>query len=254
MCLVAFAWGVDPENPLVLLANRDEFFARPSAPLGPWSDQPDIIAGRDLHAGGTWLGFHRFNRRFAVVTNVRSAGQPVAVAPRSRGFLVPDFLSSELSCAEFGEELVGREQGAVYDGFNLLLHDGQDLICVSNRADTVAVQPGVHGLSNAALNTPWPKVESIMSGLAGAIEAGESVASMELLLRDGQQVEDSLLPATGVPLHWERRLSAVFIDGDESYGTRAQTSVRIAADGSVQLREWSRDSLKGNWRLQALTF
>ncbi len=252
MCLVAFAWGVHPQYPLLLLANRDEFFERPSAPLGAWADQPEIVAGRDLRAGGTWLGFHQENRRFAVVTNVRAAGQASPEKPRSRGFLVPDFLNSELSSADFAEDLSSQQQGAAYDGFNVLLYDGRDLICVSNRAETVVVPPGVHGLSNAALNTPWPKVESIKSGLARAVEAGDSVESWESLLRDGRQVEDELLPRTGVPLDWERKLSAVFIDGDQDYGTRAQTSVCIAADGSVRLREWSRDSCGAEWHLQAL--
>jgi len=251
MCLVAFAWQLDPETPLLLLANRDEFFERPSAPMACWVDQPDIIAGRDLRAGGTWLGFHRANRRLAVVTNVREPNTTAVTPVRSRGFLVPDYLKAEVSVDEFAQQLL--QQGAPqYDGYNLLLFDGDQGVCVSNRAGAQRLSPGVYGLSNAELNTAWPKVDAVKEGVQRGLQAGYAIEQFEQLFRSPQQVEDAKLPSTGVPLDWERKLSAVFIDGDPVYGTRALSSVQVQESGKVCLREWSRASLADSWSLQQL--
>lgn len=248
MCLVAVAWQVDPSTPLVLLANRDEFFERPSANLSVWRDHPGIVAGRDLRAGGTWLGFHRFNHRLAVVTNIREVNAPVVVSPRSRGFLIPDFLSGEEDAGSYAERLLAQRE-PLYDGYNLLLFDGDEALCVSNRAGIERLNAGVHGLSNAGLNTPWPKVERVKFGLAEGIAQAASIEQLENIFRHAVQEQDAELPATGVPLDWERKLSAVFIDGDSQYGTRALSSVRFSSAGSVHLREWSRACLGDSWQL-----
>ena len=248
MCLVALAWQVDPANPLLLLANRDEFFERPSAAMSFWEDQPEIVAGRDLRAGGTWLGFHRKNRRLAVITNVREVGVEQAEAERSRGFLIPDFLLGSESAAGYAERLLSQANPQ-YDGYNLLLFDQDEALCVSNRGGIERLPAGVHGLSNAGLNTPWPKVERVKIGLSAGLAQGCDIAQLEQVFRHAEHVEDEALPSTGIPLEWERKLSAVFIDGDPVYGTRALSSVRMAPTGEVQLREWSRASLEDNWQL-----
>lgn len=248
MCLVALAWQVDPANPLLLLANRDEFFERPSAAMSFWEDLPEIIAGRDLRAGGTWLGFHRHNRRLAVITNVREVGSVQAEAERSRGFLIPDFLLGSESPAEYAERL-SSQANPQYDGYNLLLFDQDEALCVSNRSGIERLSAGVHGLSNAGLNTPWPKVERVKSGLSAGLAQGDGIAQLEQVFRHAGHVEDEALPSTGVPLEWERKLSAVFIDDDPLYGTRALSSVRMSPTGEVQLREWSRVSLGDSWQL-----
>ena len=248
MCLVALAWQVDPLNPLLLLANRDEFFERPSAAMSPWSDQPDIIAGRDLRAGGTWLGFHRQNRRLAVITNVRELGGEQAGVARSRGFLIPDFLLGSESASEYAARLLSQVTPQ-YDGYNLLLFDQNEALCVSNRGGIERLAAGVHGLSNARLNTPWPKVERVKGALSAAMWQGNDIAQLEQVFRHAGRVEDEDLPSTGVPLEWERKLSAVFIDGDADYGTRALSSVRVTQSGEVQLREWSRATLGDPWQL-----
>ncbi len=252
MCLVGLAWCCDPQFPLILLANRDEFFERPSAPLARWRDQPAVIAGRDLKVGGTWLGAHSSAQRFAVVTNVRQAGQPRPAEALSRGFLVPGFLNAKLSGAEFAARLSQSGAGEQYEGFNLLLYDGTSLISVSNRSGVSELEPGIHGLSNAALNTAWPKVDRLKQALGAAVQAGHTLEAMEHLLCDDAPVDDEHLPRTGVPLEWERKLAKVFIDGDPAYGTRARTSVRISADGAIQLREWSRHTVQGQWELSAI--
>lgn len=250
MCLVAFAWKVDSNRPLILLANRDEFFDRPSAAMREWHDSPKLLAGRDLRAGGTWLGFHRDSRRLGVVTNIRSigGGSPKPQRYRSRGALIPEFLASEQSAESFAQDLVSGPLSN-YEGFNLLLFDGDSAVCVNNRTGVVSIEPGVHGLSNAQLNTPWPKVDAVKTGLEKSLQMGCSVEEMENIMRPSSQFDDKLLPNTGVPLDWERKLSAVCIDHDHDYGTRALTSVCVNASGLVALREWSRQSLGDPWAL-----
>jgi len=131
----------------------------------------------------------------------------------------------------------------------LLLFDENEALCVSNRGGIEYLQAGVHGLSNASLNTPWPKVERVKCALAKGMREGDSIAELEQVFRHSSQVEDEALPSTGVSLDWERKLSSVFIDGDPLYGTRALSSVRVSRAGVVHLREWSRSSLGDNWQL-----
>lgn len=234
MCLLALAYKVHPDYPLLLIANRDEFHARPAAPLAWWGDHPDILAGRDLQEGGTWLGVHR-SGRCAAVTNVR---EPVALrSPRSRGHLITRFLSAPGAAAAFAESV--RPEAIEYGGFNLLLFDGQDLQYVANRPSFVsrAVRPGVHTLSNAQLDTPWPKTRSAGSALESWIATGlDDDQTLLAAMADPAQAADADLPATGVGVELERVLSSAFIH-TPTYGTRCTSVLRLVRTGEVALRE-----------------
>lgn len=220
----------------MLLANRDEFLARPTRPADFWDDHPGILGGRDLEAGGSWLAMGP-NRRMACVTNVREPGREV-VDPVSRGHLVWSFLNSNVSARAFAAQAL--EGGARYNGFNLLLYDDHELVYASNRSsDGVRVlEPGLYGLSNAVLNTPWPKVDSGKKELAAVLSGnpGWSVTDLVPILLDTTQAPDTDLPRTGVPMEWERMLSARYIRS-EDYGTRSSTVVLISTSGSVTFRE-----------------
>jgi len=228
MCLIAFAWNAHPRWRLVLVGNRDEFHARPSAPLAPWDDGA-VIAGRDLRAGGTWLGVTPTGR-CAVVTNVRVP--PSNAAPRSRGALVRDYLTGADSAELHGARL--EREASAYGAFNLLLFDAHSAWLLGNHPRPHRRQPdaGVHALSNADLDTPWPKVCALDAKLRAWLATGEE-DPLPLLdaLHDERVAPDAQLPATGIGLGRERWLSAAFVRGRD-YGTRASTLVAIAHDGS----------------------
>ena len=222
MCLILVAWRVHPDFPLVAAANRDEFHRRPSAAAGPWPEHPGLWGGRDLEAGGTWLAL-REGGRFAAVTNVREPR--VAPGPVSRGTLPVAFLLGDLAPGAFAAQV----DGARYSGFNLLLGDREELWWCSNRAPAPRrLEPGVYGLSNHLLDTPWPKVVKAKDRFQAALARLPDFGPCFDLLADPAVAPDAELPDTGVPLDWERRLSAVFIQGID-YGTRASTVV--ARDG-----------------------
>lgn len=233
MCLIVFAWRPGHARPLIVAANRDEFYARPALPLGAWEDSPGVYAGRDLEAGGTWLGVAP-DGRFAALTNVRDPGQPLG--PRSRGELVAAFLQGRQSPLEYLQQVA--RHASDYSGFNLLVGDGAQLCYLNSRVGPpVAVAPGVHGLSNAALDTPWPKLLSARQGLEAVLDAPDTGA-LVALLRDSRQPADAELPDTGVGLATERLLSSVFI-ASPTYGTRASTALIVHADGRRELLEHS---------------
>ena len=234
MCLIAFAWQTDPERPLVLIANRDEFHERPAAPLAFWDDAPEIAAGRDLREHGTWLGLSRHGR-MAAVTNVREASD-MQKRPLSRGALTTDFLRGTHSAADHAESLSAAAMQ--YGGYNLLLWDGRELVYASNRPapNWRRVEPGVHGLSNAQLDTPWPKVRWARRELDGWMHdaAAKSDALLEAMTtRD--VAADAELPDTGVGLQTERVLAPPFIYRP-GYGTRCTTWLSIRGN-SAQIRE-----------------
>ncbi len=236
MCLILLAWRVHPDYPLVVAANRDEFFVRPSAPAAFWPEAPQILAGRDLEAGGTWLGISR-DQRFAALTNYREGAQPVATA-RSRGALVADFLAgNDPPAAYLAQTAAG---GAAYNGFNLFVGDHESLGYYSNRGDRRPrwLPPGIYGLSNHLLDTPWPKLASAKAAFADALATLPARAAFFSLLGDQEIVADTHLPATGVPLEWERILSAVFVSS-ANYGTRAATLITRRRDGQTSLAERS---------------
>lgn len=241
MCLILFAWCQHPRYPLVLAANRDELYRRPSAPLAFWHDAPDLLAGRDQVAGGTWLGVTR-GGRFAAVTNVRDPRRQRPEAP-SRGHLVSEFLRSEQPAADYLAKL--QSCAADYNGFNLLLGDSSGLQFFSNYDQSPRVlAPGLYGLSNAPLDYPWPKVSRGKNLLAKLLPQ-PTVAGLLGLLGDGSQPPDAALPDTGIGLQRERLLAPIFITG-EHYGTRSSTALLLDAGGGVELAEC--DALTGTLR------
>jgi uncharacterized protein with NRDE domain len=239
MCLIVFAWQMHPDFPLVLGANRDEFLDRPTLPAAFWSDRPDLLAGRDLRGGGTWLGVTRAGR-IAAVTNFRQ-GTAAATGARSRGLLVSDALTAERPPGAH-LDVVATERDR-YEGFNLLLADADGLHYYSNRDGPPArVESGVHGLSNALLDTPWPKVERTRTALTRLLDQDRDALlhGMLALLADRVRPADDELPRTGVSLAWERCLSPVFITSPD-YGTRSSTVLLVDRRGRVTFLERSFD-------------
>lgn len=285
MCLLVLAWNTHPRYRLVVAANRDEYHDRPAAALSRWLD-PDILAGRDLRAGGTWLGIDR-RRRFGIVTNFRDrpteaapvtlpGGRPVrqrrlrlrgygsqssprvlppartlGIPPRraalqhaaptapSRGGLIPRYLAGTASPGDYLAALEPEASG--YGGFNLLVADGESLWYASNRGAPFAraLSPGVHGLSNERLDTPWPKLRRVRQGFEHWLRAGGGAEDGELftLLADRSPAADGEeLPSTGLAPEWERILSSPFVL-HESYGTRCSTVLAIDPAGACYLAE-----------------
>jgi uncharacterized protein with NRDE domain len=237
MCLILLAWNRHPEYRLIMAANRDEFHARPTASAAWWPDPPGILAGRDLVGGGTWCGVDR-RGRWAAVTNFRDFRDPAMGRENalSRGLLVRDFLASG---AEATSGLTAAtSQAQDYRPFNLLAGDGEAVAYFGSREERVRMlSPGVYGLSNALLDTPWPKVVGGKAALAQIVREGQ-VTSTELfaLLADRAPAPDSELPDTGVGLERERLLSSRFICSAE-YGTRCSTLLLVRVDGEVVFHE-----------------
>jgi uncharacterized protein with NRDE domain len=231
MCLIAWNW--QPGNPteLLLLSNRDEFYARAARPLHWWdadvAPEPQILAGRDLQGGGTWLGLSR-DGRLAALTNYRTGTAQRADAP-SRGELVADFLASNASAQDYLSDL--RTRAGQYNPFNLLLFDGQTLLGLESRgARIVQLEPGLGALSNADFHTPWPKLVRLRTRLQAHVDADQTSADTLLpLLHDRSLADDAALPQTGVPLELERALSATFIT-TPPYGTRACSVVALGCN------------------------
>lgn len=238
MCLILLAWQSHPHFPLVVAANRDEFFARPTAQAHFWDDAPDILAGRDLSAGGTWMGMTR-QGRFAAVTNFREPENLLADAP-TRGKLVSDFLAGSMRSQDYLADLA--DKAVAYNGFNLLcctLEDGLWHFSNRNLANQGSFQPlaaGIYGISNHLLDTPWPKVAQGKSDLMQALNALPQEVPLFKLLQDENIYEDSQLPRTGVSLEWERTLSAAFVRAP-SYGTRSCTVLRVDQQKFVSFDE-----------------
>jgi uncharacterized protein with NRDE domain len=247
MCLIAWRWQPGADPALLVLANRDEFYARPTRPMH-WWDATQTLAGQDLQAGGTWLGVNR-NGKFAALTNYRSPDNFRPDAP-SRGSLVSDFLNSDIGLADYLAQVQAR--CADYNPFNLLLCDGQQFMGLESRhARAFAIAPGLGAVSNADFDTPWPKLVRLKQGLGDAMEtaptggsrggkhraASETEAELLFgLLRNTSLPHDSDLPQTGIPLERERALSCAFIQTPD-YGTRASTLVNQS--GSA-LSVWER--------------
>ena len=245
MCLILFAYRSRQDLPLVVAANRDEFFERPTGIAHFWPHQPSLLAGRDLQAGGTWLGITRHGR-FAAVTNLRGHPNPALALsqnPPSRGRLTHDFLISTQTGRDYCNTVMANAE--YYGGFNLLVFDGEELLYCHNRFgdDKSAIQalaPGVYGLSNGLLNEDWPKVTTGKTQLQNLLDS-ESVNSESLLklLHDDQPHPDSLLPDTGVGKDLERTLSPRFIRaGTGGYGTCNSTALIMQSD-SISFHERS---------------
>lgn len=237
MCLILFAWKMNPRYPFILAANRDEFLQRPTAASHWWEDKPGLLAGKDLQAGGTWMGITR-SGRFSALTNVRDNRQQ-RESFRSRGELPLSYLGTSLTNADYSAQLQTNEQH--YRGYNLLFGSFDQLYFSSNRdAPTRQIEAGVHGLSNATLNSPWPKVTHGKKHL-------EQLASAELidpddlfkLLGNKTIAGDDELPETGVGLELERMLSPICISSPE-YGTRTSSVLLLDSDGNISLYEKDR--------------
>ena len=232
MCLIVVGWQAHADYPLVVAANRDEFYHRPTALAARWPDAPQVIGGLDLEAGGTWLGATETGR-FAAVTNVREPN--MAKGEHSRGALTRDFLLSETPALDYAQQI----DRSLFSGFNLLLGDGKTLVYSSNRnSEARQLPPGIYGLSNHRLDSPWPKLLKARERFADALPELPDQTEFFDLLSDQQLVEDNRLPQTGVPLEWERLLSAIFVQS-ESYGTRASTVLWQGINGEVRLHEKS---------------
>jgi uncharacterized protein with NRDE domain len=247
MCLIVFDWRPDAvDAPLfTLAANRDEFYRRTAEPMHWWSEAPNLLAGRDLVGGGTWLGMTR-DGRFAALTNYR-APHEMRADPPTRGTLVSNWLtggpSGQLTPLDYLQRVA--QDGAIYNGFNLLIGDWtrRELAWYCNRSPSAPtlLKAGTHGISNAVLDTAWPKLTRKRAELAALLER-EPLAPLERLIdlmRDPRLARDDELPSTGIPLERERVLSAAFIESPE-YGTRGTTALRVVTnDGSGEHSEHS---------------
>ena len=238
MCLLVLAWRAHPRYRLVVAANRDEYHERPAAALGLWPPPAEILAGRDLRAGGTWLALDR-GRRFGVVTNFRELQTARPGAP-SRGALIPHYLGGPGGPAQFFADL--SAQAAGYSGFNLLVSDAESLWYGSNRATPFArpLAAGVYGLSNELLDTPWPKLLRVRRGFEawlGRAEA-DAAALFELLTDRTPAAQDAPAPQghSGLPMEWERVLSAPFVL-HPLYGTRCSSVVLLEPGGALYFAE-----------------
>ena len=231
MCLILAAWQAHPDFPFVVAANRDEFFPRRTAGADFWPESPSVLAGRDLEAGGTWLGISRCGR-FAALTNFRDPSSHRDDAP-SRGQLVAGFLRGTCGIDAYLDRLNAGD----FNGFNLLLGDGDRLVAFSNVShERHELAAGVYGLSNALLDTPWPKVGAGKTALASAMRKLPDETELFHLLGNDTVYPDAALPATGMPLEWERLLSAAFI-ASPGYGTRCSTILKLGADGMASFDE-----------------
>jgi uncharacterized protein with NRDE domain len=232
MCLIAWNWQPESATPLLLLANRDEFYARPARPL-QWWEGGHILAGKDLQAGGTWLGLTRTGR-LAALTNYRDFSSTADTSRLrtdlpSRGGLGTEFLNTDLSAFEFLQQLASRAEN--YSAFNLLVFDGCQLLGLQSRDSKIVVmQPGIGAVSNADFHSPWPKLTWLRDELENHVSScAESIADADALLsilKNDAIAPDDALPQTGLPLARERALSAAFINSAD-YGTRASSVVRI---------------------------
>jgi uncharacterized protein with NRDE domain len=234
MCLIVFAWKQSADTPLLLAANRDEFYARPALAASWWEEAPNVYAGKDLEAGGTWMGINK-QGRFAAITNIRNGEGKKSGAP-SRGNIVADFLRDDISASSYLHAL--EAEAKHYAGFNLIIGDANDIYWFSNAQQQAAqrLQPGIYGLSNASLDTPWPKVIQAKTQFQQLLEQRASDQAYFDLLADTTQAPEHLLPQTGVSLEWERLLSSIHIHSND-YGTRVSSLIKGHADGSMQLTE-----------------
>jgi uncharacterized protein with NRDE domain len=238
MCLILLALNVVPQQPWLLLGNRDEYHARPSAAAQAWADAPGVIGGRDLEAGGSWLAVNR-NGRFAAITNLRSGA--ARRGARSRGELVAAFASGNATPISHAAETAAHRDE--FGPFNFVVGDHEAVACASSlRSEAWSLGPGVHVLSNGPPDASWPKVLRLREAFLALIrdrehrDEGLDEAALLDLLADGTQPSDDELPETGVPFELERLLAPVFIRG-EHYGTRASTLAYARSDRRLVLHE-----------------
>lgn len=244
MCLIVFAWKLLPDTPLIVASNRDEFYDRPAAPAIWWENAPQVFGGRDLQSGGTWMGIHTPEAndpqafKFSAITNIRAPSETRTDAP-SRGNLVANFLTNRLSPQEYISSI--RADAKLYNGYNLLVGDQEELIWFSNRHDDderngKPLSPGIYGISNAALDTPWPKVVKTKAEFASLICQRAPEEAYFEMLSNTTKAPDCRLPDTGISFDLERLLSSPCIESP-SYGTRVSSLVKIHANQPMEFRE-----------------
>jgi len=233
MCLLTFSWNQHPEYKLILVANRDEYFNRPTKGFHQWEN--GIFAGKDLKGGGTWLGFHP-SGKFAAITNYRDPKNDNPLS-RTRGELVTGFLNGDQSPQNYLAQIEKTQKD--YNGFNLLVAENEDLMVLSNHGGGIQqVSPGIHGLSNAFLDTPWPKVEVSKAELKDLMaKKTPDLEDLLKLLQSREKAPIELLPNTGIPVEMEKNISAQFIRLEDFYGTVNTTALCWGHDGKVSIRE-----------------
>jgi uncharacterized protein with NRDE domain len=235
LCLIVFAHEAHPDHRLIVAANRDEFYDRPTRPLAYWNDSPQLLAGRDEKAGGTWLAVAG-GGRMAAITNYRDPARLRADAP-SRGDLVSDFVAGNSSSWGYMTRI--RPHARRYNGFNLIVYDGRNLVYYANRQDEITpIGPGIYGLSNHLLDTPWPKLQRAKA-LLTPLMSGQTPLDHQAIFRvlgDRLQPDDHQLPDTGMGIEWERILAPIFISSP-TYGTRSSSLVCIGRDGRITFSE-----------------
>ena len=235
MCLILFSYELHPDYRLILAANRDEFYRRPTASLDYWPDHPDVLAGRDLKGNGTWLGTTR-SGRLAAITNYREPAAHMQNAP-SRGILIRDFLTGNSSPEQYLKAVSKKSEA--YNGFNLIAGDPSGFYYYSNRATRVRqLRPGLYGISNHLIDTAWPKIQRGKDLLKGQLSGREKIDIEKIweILADRSLPADTALPDTGVGLQWERILAPLFISSPD-YGTRSSSIVLMEYSGQVTFME-----------------
>ena len=234
MCLIVFALGVHPRYPLVVLANRDEAYARPTTPAAFWKDSPSVFAGRDGVHGGTWLGVTT-RGRFAALTNVRD--RAARREGRSRGLAVAGLLTTDAPLDRALDAL--HRQSATFPAFNMIAGDASGVFYLGDHAAPESIVLGVHGLSNHRLDSSWPKVERAKERLAERMQAAElDREALFAIMSERSPAPDDRLPSTGVPVELERVLSSAFIVA-HGYGTRSSTLILFQASGAIDFEERS---------------
>lgn len=236
MCLIAFALNSHPDYRLILAGNRDEFYERPTSYADFWKEESHVLAGKDLQGGGTWLGVNSFGK-VSAVTNYRD---PTNINPqaKTRGDLTRDYLVKKEHSAMIDMKRIAKE-ASLYNGFNVLMIEESNGYHFSNYEKKInKLDTGIYGLSNALIDTPWPKLSKLKSDFAETIEGSFSHEDLLNILNDKEQAPDDQLPSTGIPYEWEKAISSICIEL-ENYGTCCSTVVTIDHDGVLNFTERS---------------
>jgi uncharacterized protein with NRDE domain len=251
MCLIVIGYNYHPDYKLIFAANRDEFYQRPSSPADFWIDEPSLLAGKDLKEGGTWCGITK-NGRFAAITNYRDM-KSIKKDALSRGRIVTDFLLGTSSPETYSKGLI--ESSDLYNGYGLIFGDRNDLFFFSNQTKKlIKIKPGVHGLSNHLLDTPWFKVKKGKELLKKAIDKKDTlVDDLFLMLSDKTFSPKNELPDTGLPKEIEKSISSIFVETPD-YGTHSSTVILIDKKDTVTFIEKSLDTQTKKWTINAFKF
>jgi uncharacterized protein with NRDE domain len=251
MCLLLISYNIHAKYKLIVAANRDEFYNRPTEQAKFWEEKPFLLAGKDLKAGGTWLGITK-QGRFAAITNYREP-QNIKVDSPSRGELVTNFLDSSVSLNNFAGQLYSGAES--YNGYNLIFSDLKEIFYFSNKTKkTINLSPGIYALSNHLLDTPWPKVEKSKLSFTSIINKEEiSTEDLFKVMSDTSIPPDELLPDTGLELEIERAVSPVFVS-TPFYGTRSSTIILIDRTNNVSFTEKSLNIDRNEWNYSAFNF